>query len=165
MQTIPQKPLYGLKNVKGIIICIVPYSHQPVSNETVLFLMRQLPQMDLATENPDHCLFVFFLCNPFLGPLFQLESANGCNLVVQRASSWGCDVVAQRVSGWGCDVVVKVYTVKSLTKSLDTTSLSLQQHICWELFNWSLYKMYWLQQQSGYGSTKQWNQWCRCKQF
>ena len=32
------------------------------------------------------------------------------------------------------------------TKSFDTTSLSLQQHTCWELFHWSLNKMYWVQQ-------------------
>ena len=31
------------------------------------------------------------------------------------------------------------------TKSLDTTSPSLQQHMCWELFYWSLYKMHWLE--------------------
>ena len=45
------------------------------------------------------------------------------------------------------------------TKSLDTTSLSPQQHTCWELFHWSLYKMCLLQQQLGYMSTKRWNQW------
>ena len=56
--------------------------------------------------------------------------------------------------------------VKFLYKSLDTTSLSSQQRTHWELFHCSLYRTYWLQQQQpGYSSTKQWNQWCCCKQF